>query len=71
MNKNEVEVQIPPNTEKRNFNVNDILGDLDRDEKGNLIILQDENGLNIDKQGERVNERGYFIDPERGDVIEN
>jgi hypothetical protein len=25
--------------EKRRFNVNDILGDFDRDEKGNLIIL--------------------------------
>lgn len=39
MNQNEVEVQIPPNKESRNFNINDIMGDLDRDERGNLIIL--------------------------------
>jgi hypothetical protein len=25
--------------EKRKFNVNDILGDFDRDERGNLVIL--------------------------------
>lgn len=25
--------------EKRKFNVNDILGDFDRDDKGNLLIL--------------------------------
>jgi hypothetical protein len=47
------------------------LGDFDRDEKGNLIILQDQNGNYIDKLGRRVNERGYLIDPTSGDIIEN
>ena len=32
-------VQIPPNEDDRTFNVNDILGDLDRDDKGNIIVL--------------------------------
>jgi len=34
----------PPDHKKRNFNENDILGDFDRDEKGNIIVLQDEDG---------------------------
>lgn len=63
-------VQIPPDPEKKNFNENDILGDFDRDEKGNLIILQDADENFIDKQGRRVNERGYLIDPESGNIVE-
>lgn len=48
--------------EKRKFNVNDILGEFDRDEKGNIIILENENGELVDKNGQRVNEKGYLID---------
>lgn len=29
----------PPDAERRNFNVNDVLGDWDRDEKGNVIVV--------------------------------
>ena len=32
-------VDVPPNAELRTFNENDILGDLERDEKGNIIVL--------------------------------
>jgi Zn-dependent M16 (insulinase) family peptidase len=35
--KTESLVDIPPNAELRTFNENDVLGDLDRDEKGNLV----------------------------------
>jgi hypothetical protein len=69
--KKDPDVMVPPNADKRTFNENDILGDLDRDEKGNIIVLQDENGNYVDKQGRPVNERGYLIDPKTGDVIEN
>jgi hypothetical protein len=31
--------ELLPDKEKRNFNENDILGDFDRDEKGNVIVL--------------------------------
>ena len=65
------EVQAPPNAQNRNFNENDILGDFDRDEKGNVIVLQDENGNYVDKQGRRVNERGYLIEPNSGNILEN
>lgn len=64
-------MQVPPDQNKRTFNENDILGEFDRDEKGNIIILQDQQGNSIDKLGRRVNERGYLIDPSSGDVIEN
>ena len=28
-----------PDADRRNFNVNDVLGDFERDEKGNVIIM--------------------------------
>jgi hypothetical protein len=63
---------VPPDSTKRNFNENDILGEFDRDEKGNIILLQDDTGQYIDKRGRRVNERGYLLDPNgSGDIIEN
>ncbi len=56
--------------EKRKFNVNDILGDFDRDERGHPLILQDKKGDLIDKEGHKVNEKGYLVDPKTGDIIE-
>lgn len=57
--------------EKKRFNVNDILGDFDRDDRGNLVILQEnKTGNLIDKEGNRVNEKGYLIDEKTGDVLE-
>ncbi len=32
-------VEMPPNADNRTFNVNDILGELDRDDRGNIIVL--------------------------------
>lgn len=60
---------VDPN--KRRFNVNDILGDLDRDEKGNLYLLANKEGHLVDKNGTPINEKGYLINPETGDVLEN
>ncbi len=56
--------------DKKRFNVNDILGDFDTDERGNPLILQDRSGELVDKDGNRVNEKGYLIDGETGDVVE-
>ena len=64
-------IEIPPNQDHRTFNVNDILGELDRDEKGNIIVPQDNDGNTVDKTGKPTNTRGYLIDPRTGDVIEN
>jgi hypothetical protein len=30
-------IEVPPTNESRRFNENDILGNLDRDEKGNIL----------------------------------
>jgi hypothetical protein len=65
-------LQVPPDSSKRTFNENDILGEFDRDDKGNIILLQDDTGQYIDKLGRRVNERGYLLDPNgSGDIVEN
>lgn len=57
-------------SEKRKFNVNDILGEFDRDDRGHPLILQDKKGELIDKDGKRVNEKGYLVNPKTGDIIE-
>ena len=56
--------------EKRRFNVNDILGDFDRDDKGQPLFLQDKKGELVDKEGSRVNEKGYLVDPKNGDIVQ-
>lgn len=32
-------IDIPPDAALRTFNENDILGDFDRDDKGNVVVL--------------------------------
>ena len=63
------QVDIPPNSELRTFNEHDVLGDLDRDDKGNLIPYE-RNGRFEDKKGDLVNQRGYLIDPQTGSVVD-
>ena len=64
-------VEMPPNYESRTFNVNDILGELDRDDRGNIIVLQDSQGNSVDKDGNPCNIRGYLQDQATGDILEN
>lgn len=64
-------VEAPPSVESRKFNECDILGNLDRDEKGNVITLTNEAGDTIDADGHSTNQRGYLVDPKTGDVINN
>jgi hypothetical protein len=52
-----------PNAELRTFNENDILGDFDRDDKGNIILLGTK-----DKKKNLVNEKGYLVDTQ-GNII--
>lgn len=69
--KKEALIMVPPMAFLRQFNEYDVLGDLDRDDKGNLVILQDRNGLTKDKNRNQVNKKGYLIDPKTGDVVDN
>ena len=44
---------------------------MDRDEKGNFVVLEDKNARKHDKNRKPVNQRGYLLDPRSNDVIEN
>lgn len=60
--------------ERRDFNEIDILGTLDRDEKGNIIVPVDPNtGSKVlkDKEGRPINQFGYLVSLQSGDVISN
>lgn len=68
---NQKAIDVPPNADLRTFNVNDILGEFDRDENGNAVVGQGQSGDNRDKQGNLTNQRGYLLDQNSGAVIEN
>lgn len=69
--KQEKVIDAPPDANLRTFNVNDILGDLDHDEHGNIVAPPKENdGKHHDKSGKETNPKGYLVD-ENKDVIEN
>jgi hypothetical protein len=55
-------IDVPPNADLRTFNVNDILGEMDRDDLGNVVVAQAQGGDNRDKQGNLTNQRGYLLD---------
>lgn len=65
-------IDAPADANLRSFNVNDILGDLDHDEKGNVVVPPaDKNtGKHHDKIGKETNPKGYLLN-KNGDVIEN
>jgi hypothetical protein len=64
-------IEVPPTSHSRRFNECDIIGNLDRDDKANVVSQQDKDGKNVDKDGADTNERGYLVDPESGNVINN
>ena len=69
--KQEKVIDAPPDANLRTFNVNDILGDLDHDEHGNIVAPPKENdGKHHDKAGKETNPKGYLVDGNK-DVIEN
>jgi hypothetical protein len=52
------------------FNVDEIRGDLDKDENGRVqLILENEKGEILDNQKRRVNAKGYLIDNE-GNILD-
>jgi len=51
-----------------NFDIEDIIGEFDIDNKGNNLIIKTKDGKLNDKYGRLVNRRGYLID-EEGNVI--
>jgi len=67
----DVGIECPPTAQSRRFNECDVIGRLDRDEKGNVISAQDQNGDYRDKDGRLTNERGYLIDEKTGNIVNN
>ena len=65
-------IEVPPLAESRKFNECDIIGDFERDEKGNVVAGEPDarTGKFKDLSGNETNERGYLIDS-KGDVINN
>lgn len=56
-------IDVPPRADLRTFNENDVMGEIDRDENGNIIVPKDSNGVIKDKDGNRITHRGYLCDP--------
>ena len=58
--------RLPKNRLKEipNFDLSDIMGDFDIDDQGNNLIVKTNDGKLNDREGKRVNRRGYLIDIE-------
>ena len=64
-------ITAPADLSKRNFNENDILGDFERDHKGNVVLGDaDKSGKFKDNSGKETNPKGYLTNPQ-GDIINN
>ena len=51
------------------FDIKDIIGQVDKDEKGNMVRQRNKAGQLIDKQKRLINKQGYLID-DLGNVID-
>ena len=52
----------------KKYDIRDLIGELDKDRSGNMIIRRDKDNHMVDKQGRRVNSKGYLVDND-GNVI--
>jgi hypothetical protein len=53
----------------RRFDITDVIGQVDKDEKGEFISNTDDTGKLTDNVGREINSRGYLVD-KRGNVID-
>jgi hypothetical protein len=61
-----------PEFDNRTFNEIDIIGDLDRDDRGNVLLFLDEltgKSVYVDAKNKPVNVYGYRIDKATGDIL--
>ena len=56
------------NYKGKKYDVKDVIGELDKDRQGNIIIRRDKDNQMVDKRGHRVNNKGYLLDGQ-GNVI--
>ena len=59
--------------DRSEFNEIDIVGTLERDDRGNVLVPVDENGnrRGFDQEGRPINHYGYLINKETGDIFHN
>lgn len=73
LNEGQTTTMFEPELDIRGFNEIDIVGDLDRDDRGNVLLFLDEatgKSVLIDAQYRPVNTYGYLVDKATGDIID-
>ena len=57
------------NYEGKQFRIQDVMGEFDKDPRGDIIFEKNNKGEMVDKKGRRVNDKGYLIN-DKGDIID-
>jgi hypothetical protein len=58
------------NYDGKNFKMQNIMGELDKDGRGDAIFKKDKKGNFVDKKGRKVNNKGYLVDSD-GNIIDD
>ena len=61
--------QIPKIFPFTRFNINRILGEVEMDPGGQPILIKNDRGQTVDKQGRLCNAKGYLVD-RKGNIID-
>ncbi len=69
MKKNKGLIPTLLNYKGRRFDIRSIMGDLDKDRSGNIIIRRDKDNKKVDRKGRPVNNKGYLVN-ENGDIVD-
>jgi len=54
----------------KQFKAQDVMGEFDKDPRGDIILEKDAQGNLVDKKGRRVNNKGYLIDKD-GNIVDH
>ena len=57
------------NYDGKPFDINDVMGEVDKDDNGNIIKQMNPNGELVDTKDRPINSKGYLVDP-KGNVID-
>ena len=66
---NQGDLPMMLNYNGKQFKMQDVMGQFDKDPRGDIILEKDANGNMVDKKGRRVNDKGYLVD-ENGNIID-
>ena len=57
------------NYDGKQFKIQDVMGEFDKDPRGDIIFEKNKKGEMVDKKGRRVNDKGYLINND-GDIVD-